>query len=84
MKTKKNGFTLIELLLVLMIITLLVGLLIPSLAMVRRIAKETKQKAQLAGIDMALLAFKNDFGYYPPSNVNPGTGPGNYYCGGNY
>ncbi len=71
MKSKKNGFTLIELLLVLMIITLLVALLIPSLAMIRRLAKETKQKAQLNSIDMALLAFKNDQGYYPPSGLTP-------------
>ena len=47
MERKKTGFTLVELLTVLAIITMLVGLLVPSMATVRRFARETKQKAQL-------------------------------------
>ena len=58
----------IELLIVLGIIALLVGLLLPALSTVRNIAKETKQKAQFATIEMALAAFKNDYGDYPPSD----------------
>ena len=67
-KDKKSGFTLVELLTVLAIIAMLAGLLVPSLTAVRRIAKETKQKAHLAAIDIALTAFRNDDGDYPPSD----------------
>ena len=52
---------------VLAVITILVALLIPALSMVRRMAKETQQKAQLTTIDLALLAFKGDYGDYPSS-----------------
>ncbi len=65
---KKTGLTIIELLIVLGIIALLVGLLLPSLSAVKKMAKETKQKAQFATIELALEAFKNDYGDYPPSD----------------
>ncbi|MHC4617202.1 MAG: type II secretion system protein [Planctomycetota bacterium] len=63
----KRGFTLVELLTVLAVITILVALILPSMSMARRIAKETKQKAQFATIGVGLEAFKKDFGDYPPS-----------------
>ncbi len=63
-----TGFTIVELLTALVIIAILVGVLIPAMSMVRRIAKETAQKHQFTTIDMALMAFKNDYGDYPPSN----------------
>jgi len=80
-KPKKTGLTMIELLIVLAIIALLVGLLIPALNTVRNIAKETKQKAQFATIEMALAAFKNDEGDYPPSVWPLPPNPGSDYCG---
>ena len=58
----------VELLTALAIISMLVALLIPSLTMVRNLAKETKQKAQFASIGQALLAFRADYGDYPPSD----------------
>lgn len=63
-----TGFTIVELLTVLAIIAMLVGLLVPALNLVRNIAKETKQNAQLTTIGLALTAFRNDDGDYPPSN----------------
>lgn len=86
MKREKTGFTLVELLTVLAIVAMLVGLLIPSLTLVRNTAKEAKQKAQLTEIGLALIAFRNDYGDYPPSYwmLPPGSpgapGPGDY-CG---
>jgi len=71
----------VELLAALGIVALLIGLLIPALSMVRRTAKETKQKAQFATIDMALLAFKNDYGDYPRSDWLLPPAPGSDYCG---
>ena len=83
MKSKQSGLTMVELLTVAAIISLLIGLLIPALSTVRRIAKETKQKAQLTAIDLALTTFKNDYGDYPPSNGWYYTAPGgpSDYCG---
>jgi type II secretory pathway pseudopilin PulG len=78
---KKTGLTIIELLIVLGIIALLVGLLVPALSVVRNMAKETKQKAQLSTIELALAAFKNDEGDYPPSDWPLPPNPGSDYCG---
>ena len=64
------GFTIIELLTAITIIAILVALLLPSANMVRRIAKESAQKARLANIAIALTAFRNDYGDYPPSDMN--------------
>jgi type II secretory pathway pseudopilin PulG len=64
---KKTGLTIIELLIVLGIIGVLVGLLVPAVSVVKKMARETKQKAQFATIELALAAFKNDYGDYPPS-----------------
>ena len=81
MERKKTGLTIIELLIVLGIIAILVGLLVPSLSAVKKMAKETKQKAQFATIELALVTFKNDDGDYPPSNWPLPPNPGNDYCG---
>ena len=77
MKREKTGLTLVELLVVLAIIALLVGVLIPAVTAVKNMAKETKQKAQLTAMEMALLAFKNDHGDYPRSTIGAGAS----YCG---
>jgi len=77
-KREKTGFTLVELLTVIAIVTLLISLLIPSLTLIRNTAREAKQKAQFTGIGLALTAFRNDYGDYPPSNWQ--IPPGNY-CG---
>ena len=77
LKCKKSGFTIVELLTVLVIISLLTAVLLPSLNMVRNLARTTKQRAQFATIDMALMNFKSDsdYGDYPPQ---PESGD---YCG---
>ncbi len=81
MRRKRTGFTIVELLAALGIIALMVGLLIPALSMVRNTAKETKQKAQFATIELALTAFKNDYGDYPRSDWPLPPAPGSDYCG---
>lgn len=81
MKCKRLGFTLIELLTVLAIVAMLVGLLIPSLTFIRNTAKEAKTKAQLTTIDMALIAFRNDYGDYPFSDRFSHDTGAEDYCG---
>jgi prepilin-type N-terminal cleavage/methylation domain-containing protein len=67
----KKGFTIVELLTVMGVIALLIGLLVPALNIVRRIAKDTKQRAQFHSVEVALEIFKNDDGEYPPSSRKP-------------
>ena len=85
MRREKKGFTLVELLTVLAIVAMLIGLLIPSLTMIRNTARRAKQKAQLTEIELALTAFRNDYGDYPPSYwmLPPGSppAPSMDYCG---
>jgi len=76
---KKAAFTIVELLTVMSIIVILIGLLVPSLNMVKRYAKGVRQKAQFHSIDSAMELFNSEWDGYPPSdaldedNVN--------YCG---
>ena len=81
MRRKRTGFTIVELLAALAIIALMVGLLLPALSMVRNTAKEVKQKAQFTTIELALTAFKNDYGDYPPSDWPLPPAPYSDYCG---
>ena len=79
-----TGFTLAEILTVIVIIAILVGILMPSLSQVKKLAAATKQKAQIGSIEMALELYKNDFGEYPPSHgSDTGTicGSSRAYCG---
>lgn len=73
MKYKRTGFTIVELLTAMAIIAMLVALLVPSVNLVRNLAKKTRQKVQLTTIDLALTAFRTDYGDYPPSSQFDGT-----------
>jgi type II secretory pathway pseudopilin PulG len=75
----RKALTLIELLTVLVIIIVLLGIFLPSIATVRKMAKETAQRAQFATMDMALEAFKQDYGSYPNSGAYDDTNQ--LYCG---
>jgi type II secretory pathway pseudopilin PulG len=67
---KKTAFTIIELLTVMSIIIILIGLLVPSLNMAKRYAKEVKQRAQFHSIESAMELFSGNSGWdgYPPSD----------------
>lgn len=84
MKTRRSGLTVIEILVVVGVIATLVGLLMPAVRSVQRMARETKQRAQFTAIEMGLAAFKNDYGDYPPSSwwdPRPGAPSLQNYCG---
>jgi len=63
-----SGFTLVEMLTTMAIIAILIGLLVPAFGLIKNAAMTVRQQAQFQGISVALEAFYNDFGYYPPSN----------------
>jgi type II secretory pathway pseudopilin PulG len=69
---KKTAFTIIELLTVMSIIVILIGLLLPSLNMVKRYAKEVRQRAQFNSIKSALEFFSSASQYdsLPPSEAH--------------
>lgn len=68
MKIERHAFTLIELLVVIAIVSLLVSIVMPSLAAARSIAQVTKAHADLRNIMLSLQAYStaND-GRYPPT-----------------
>ena len=78
---KKTAFTIIELLTVMSIIVILIGLLLPSLTMVKRYAKEVKQKAQFHSINSAMELFSGEWGSYPPSEAKDNSTAIQDYCG---
>ena len=82
MRPKYNGFTIVEMLTVIAVIAVLVGLLLPATTVVRHMARNVKQRSQFTAIGLGLEAFKQDFGYYPPSNAAlNGTGNQAFYTG---
>jgi prepilin-type N-terminal cleavage/methylation domain-containing protein len=80
-KFRKTGFTIVELMTAVAIIAMLIAILIPAIAMVRKSAKETQQKAQFTTIDLALTAFKGDYGDYPPSGPERDRYQPGFYTG---
>jgi len=70
-KKKKSGFTIVELLTVMAIIAILMGLLVPALQQVRKLAKDTSQRSQFNTIGVALDIYSNpeENGSYPDSKA---------------
>jgi len=67
---KNKGFTLIELLVVVAVISILSLILVPNVRENLRRAKVAKTKALIGSLEVAIAAYKNDFGKYPES-FNP-------------
>ena len=77
-RARRSGFSLVELLTVVFIISLLIGVLIPSLNAARTQAKKASTTNTIKAIDVALEMFKNDnesdfrqTNGYPPSFAHP-------------
>ena len=66
---KERAFTIVELLTVMSIIVVLISLLVPALNMVKRYARDVKQRAQFHSIGVALDLFHGEFDDYPPSGA---------------
>jgi prepilin-type N-terminal cleavage/methylation domain-containing protein len=65
-----QGFTLVELLTVVVIIGILAALITAAAIKAKDMAKTTAMKAEISQMALALDAFKQQFGDYPPDGTN--------------
>ena len=79
----KRGFTMIELLTVIAVIGILMALLLPVLANVRRNAKETATRTLIKSIETAVAAYEFDWGVFPPDGLGTAA-PALTPAGGSY
>lgn len=71
MSKPRNGFTLTELLVVIVIISLLISLLVPTISKVRQAAWAADTQQRLNNIRNAIERYYNDFQQYPGLYSNP-------------
>ena len=70
MMNRKKNFTIIEILVVLAIISLIVGMLLAGIAIAKESSRETKAKAEMQQIKMAVTQYKSTFKDFPSSADN--------------
>ena len=65
----RGGFTLLELMIVVVIISILIGLLVPAVVGVRRLARDAELRKEISDLEQAITQFKLAFNVEPPSQT---------------
>lgn len=79
-RPRQRGFTLVELLVVIAIIVVLMAILFPVFNVVRRRARETQCKSNLAQLASAMKSYRRDHGRFPGRPYYDAAAQ--RYCGG--
>ena len=65
----RGGFTMIELLMVIIIISILIGLLLPAINAAMRTARNAAVSSEINQLAAAMENFRSKYGDYPPSRI---------------
>ena len=76
-----RGFTLIELLTVIPIIAILIGLLLPVLAIAKKKARESGTRATIHNLKISLNNYQLDYGKFPIDPLETGGNQGMIHLG---
>ena len=76
----RPGFTLIEILIIIGIIAILVTIGVPAASRAHKLAAARGSRVTIGLISAACQAYHNDFGDYPPSDLNYGRRGGRLLC----
>ena len=74
---RRSGFTLVELLVVLLIVGMLAAILTPVVMQSLAKARNAAIKAEIDMLHMAIMNYKNEYGSFPPTSLDP-TAPPNH------
>lgn len=67
---KRKSFTLVEMLVVIGVIAILMGILFPTLGVVRERASQRQSQTEVKSIQMAVQSFKNEYQYLPDTTTD--------------
>lgn len=66
---KRNSFTLVEMLVVIGVIAILMGILFPTLGVIREKANVKQSQTEVKAIQIAIQSFKNEYHYLPDTTT---------------
>jgi prepilin-type N-terminal cleavage/methylation domain-containing protein len=72
---RSAAFTLVELLVVISIIAILAGLLLPTLAAVKRKAQVNSARMDIKNLELAISQYESDYSRLPANTGTPPGGP---------